>query len=171
MAVAKKGQGSKEARYLVKSELIEVVIPANTGGTPKTKIQLPDNPNLRETRLMGIETYPSEILPVSIVSRTPCVPYSLLRSIFLTLQGYNGKNFQWQDPLVDYVNIAAVVNWTEFPHTYVGQRVNYPKSYIEIADAALISTVVDQVVAFRIFYKEFPKVEKKDKKASFRNQS
>lgn len=159
-------------RLIVKSELIEIVIPANLNGNPKTKIQFPDNQNLRNTHLMGIETYNEPMIPISPLSQGQVViGPDLMRYIFVTLQGYNGKNFVWQMPLQEFVNLAAITVWNEFPVVFAGQKVNWPKSYIEISDSAQISTVNAQSVLFNIYYKEFEKVEAKDKKASFKKQS
>lgn len=162
-------------RKIVKSELIEVTIPAATPGNTKTKIQLPDNQNLRFSHLMGIRAYPQESIPLSVASHTVVAPMTLCQSIFLTLQMYNGKNFDWQAPLIDLMQgfnggggggLGLV-----FPDGYNDQKVNWPKSYIEIADPTLISTTEAQVVLLRIFYKELSAEEKKDTKANFNKRS
>lgn len=159
-------------RKIVKSELIEVIIPANANGKPKTKIQLPDNQNLRFSKLMGIRTYPGEIVPMSIQTKQTVVDEAFIQSTFLTLQMYNGKNFEWQAPMVDFLqngngNGIGLV----FPDGYNDQKVNWPKSYIEIADPTVISTTETQVLLLRIFYKELDAVEKKDSKAAFHKRS
>jgi hypothetical protein len=158
-------------RKIVKSELIEVLIPAATPGNTKTKIQLPDNQNLRFSHLMGIRTYVAETIPLSIGSHTAVIPATMAQSIFLTLQMYNGKNFDWQAPLVDFLQAdngsgAGLV----FPDGYNDQKVNWPKSYIEIADPTLIAGT-PQVVLLRIFYKELSATEKRDAKANFNKRS
>lgn len=165
-------QGTSSTRVEIRSELIEVVIPMNNG-QPKTKIQLPDNQNLRNSHLMGIETYTDELIPLSIVTKAPVVPVALMQSIFLTLQDYNGVNFASQDPILDYVNMAFITGGTpysNFPIKFAGQKVNYPKSYIEIADSTLISTDTNQVVLFKIYYRYFEAVERQMQKANFRKK-
>lgn len=169
------------SRLMQKCEVIEILIPA---GTTKTKIQLPDQQNLRNTHIMDIEAFYSEILPKSILSLNDLIPLTLMKSVFLTLQSYNGKNFQWQRPLIDFKYKANVItngpvdnglliadiqnyNLTRFN----GQRVNYPKSYIEIADPTLINANVTQSVFLNIYYREEDKVAKEDKKATFKNRS
>jgi hypothetical protein len=168
--MAKKAFSIKQfsPNVLIKSELIEVVIPINTG-SPKTKIQLPDNQNLRNTHIRAIDTYVFSNMPMSIVSRNTVVSAALLNSIFLTLQGYNGKNFMWQKPLNKFLTFG--VNSDRFPVVFCGQKVNYPKSYIEIADSSLISVLEAQSVILDISYSEFEAVEKADRQASFKNQS
>jgi len=161
------------ARPIYKSLLIEVKIPANTNGKPKNKIQLPDEQNLRNTHLFGIETYNETDIPMSIQTHTRVISEALLKSTFLTLQGYNGKNFAWQIPLIDLYNVFDVASgnpFNTFPYLFCGQKVNWPKSYIEIADTSLISLTDATVVVFNVYYKELQKVEANDKKANFRNR-
>jgi len=163
------------ARKLIKSEVIEVKI---IGGSTTNKIQLPDVPNLRNVHLWNIESWTLQEIPVSILSNTPLVNQALYNSIFLTLQSYNGKNFMWQKPLLSFKNVSSTivlpavantfVSW--FPTLFAGQKVNWPKSYIEIANVALIPAAT-VVLLLDISYSESEAIEKKDKKASFRKQS
>ena len=154
---------------LVKSEVIEVIIPKNSAGAPKSKIQLPDNQNLRNTHIRGIDTYNVSDMPISPISSNTVISDALMKSVFLTLQSYNGKNFVWQKPMIKFHTFA--VNSDRQPVVFCGQKVNYPKSYIQIVNTALISTTEDQSVIFDIQYSEFEKEEKKDATASFKNQS
>jgi len=153
---------------IVREELIEVKIPKNTG-TPKTKIQLPDNQNLRNTHIMRIELFHFADFPKSIVTKSTVIPFTLFQSIFLTLQNYDGFNFISQDPAIVYHTNGTVSE--RHQENFDGQKVSYPKSYIEIADAALISDAEDQVLPMRILYRLFDKAEKKTDEASFKNQS
>jgi hypothetical protein len=155
-------------RVLVREELIEVKIARNTG-SPKTKIQLPDNQNLRNTHLLSIETFDFSVMPKSIVTQSIVLSEALLKSCFITLQAYNGQNFVWQDPLITYKTMGTVLERN--PHVFAQQKVNYPKSYIEIADSSLISSEEDQVLPLRIFYRYFDKVERESREASFKKQS
>lgn len=156
------------ARKIVKSQLIEVIIPA---GSTNQKFQLPDVPDLRNVHLLGIETYSNSEVPKSILSDNTVASASLISSIFLTLQLYNGKNFMWQKPLWCFHNLAAATIWTWFPNVFTGQRLNFPKCYLEIQDTSLIPPAEDTSVLLDIYYSESPVREQKDRKASFRNQS
>lgn len=161
------------SRLVYRSQLIEVKIPANTGN-PKTKLQLPDVPDLRNTYLLGVETYTNDYLPLSIVTRTPTIDLQLLQSVFLTLQGYDGNNFFSQCPLIDLINVFDANSgdsYNTFPTVFTKQKVNWPKSYIEIANSALINADQDQVVVFNVYYAKFEKAEAVAKKASFKNRS
>jgi len=157
------------ARKLVKSEVIEIVIPKGSTGS---KIQLPDIPNLRNVHLINIETYYQESMPKSPVSSNNVIPFALARVIFLTLQSYNGKNFMWQRWLISFVNAfngGLIFSW--FPIMFVGQKVNFPKSYIEIMDITQISATEDQALLLDITYSETAAKEAKDKESNFSNQS
>lgn len=156
-------------RCIIRSELVEVIIPAN-GGQPKTKIQLPDNQNLRNSYIMGIETYTVDTIPLSIVTKTVVVGFPLIQSVFLTLQDYQGVNFLSQMPVVDFLNLAPITLWSEYPTRFGDQKVNYPKSYIEIADSSLISTTEKQTVLLNIFYRYFDEKEKEARQATFKNR-
>jgi hypothetical protein len=156
-------------RIEIKEELIEIAIPPNTPATVKSKIQFPDNQNLRFTHLLGMEVFHFADFPTSIVTKSTTISLAVLKSIFITLQAYNGKNFVWQDPAITY-HFNATIN-ESFASVFAGQKLNYPKSYIEIADTSLLSTTETQVLPIRIFYREYDAVERKDAKASFTNQS
>jgi len=152
----------------IKKELIELLIPANTGN-PITKINFPLVENLRFTSIMKLETYHFADVAKSIISGKTVISQALLRSIFLTMQIYNGKNFLWYEPAINYH--TQNVDRENSPSTFTGQKVSYPKSYIQIADPTLISPDEAQVLPIMISYRDFPAVERKDSKADFSNQS
>jgi hypothetical protein len=155
-------------RIELKSQLIEIKIPKNTVATVKTKIQFPDEQNLRNSHLMGMEVFHFADIPQSIVTKQTVVDIDVLKTIFITLQDYNGYNFALQDPAITYHNNGTVVE--NFPMVFAGQKMNYPKSYIEIADVSKLSVDEDQVLPIRVFYRLFDEVEKAMRQASFRKQ-
>lgn len=166
----KKGTSVRQfsQRVVVKKEMIELLIPKNAG-TPITKINFPLVENLRYTHCMGLELYHFADFPLSIISGKTVISSALLRSIFLTMQIYNGKNFLWYEPAINFH--TQNVDSERSPSTFTGQKVSYPKSYIQIADPALISAVEDQVLPVVIHYRDFDDVERKDRKAQFDKQS
>jgi len=155
-------------RRLYNSELIEIFIPANT---TRFKIQFEDEQNLRDTKLMGINVFTDDMVPISMASQRPVAAFALLRFSFITLQGYDGENFQWQKPLISLIDqeVENVIQNYE-AQAYTKQRVNWPKSYIEIADGAPIP-VVDTVFLFEMNYLLAPTEELKRKEAKFRKRS
>ncbi len=171
MAKQKSGKGGASVRQfsqrvIIKKELIELVIPK---GGKITKINFPLVENLRFTHLMGLEVFHFADFEKSIISGKTTVSQALLRSIFVTLQIYNGKNILWYEPAITFHTQAGASE--RQPSTFTGQKVSYPKSYIQIADNTLISADEDQVVPFLIHYRDFEDVERKDKKADFNKQS
>jgi hypothetical protein len=155
-------------RIELRSQLIEIKIPKNTIGSVKTKIQFPDEQNLRNSHLLGMEVFHFADFPQSIVTKQTVVDTDVLQSIFITLQDYNGYNFALQDPAITYHDHGSIAE--NFPMVFAGQKMNYPKSYIEIADVSKLSTEEDQVLPIRVFYRLFDEVEKEMRKASFRKQ-
>lgn len=150
----------------IKSQLIEIKIPKNTVATVKAKIQFPDEQNLRNSHLMRIETFHFADFPTSIVTKTKVIDADVLKSIFITLQDYSGYNFALQDPAITFHTNGTISE--RQTSVFAGQKMNYPKSYIEIADVSKLSTTEDQVLPIRIFYRLFDAVEKEMRKASFR---
>jgi len=158
-------------RRVVNSELIQVIIPA---GTTRTKFQLPDQQNLRNVKLMGIVAYTLSEVPVSIIGLGGLVSLAQLKSCFLTLQAYNGENFSWQVPLIALRNMGdGLTTMQSSPRVFNNQRVNYPKSYIEIADISIFPPIgtPDVVVLLEVFYIHSNKKQRKQDAAEFRKQS
>jgi hypothetical protein len=115
---------------IYKTELVEIIIPANTTAT---KFQIPDQPNLREVLLMGVETFSYEITPKSVLSGTKLLSTAQLQQVYLTFQDYNGVEFNKQSPAITYKTIGNTAG--EFVERdfkkFTGQKTNYPKSYIQ----------------------------------------
>jgi hypothetical protein len=111
-----------------KHELVEVLVPA---GTTKTRFYLPDLQNLRNVKIQNLE-----VLTIGEVAISPTgnVPASLLQASqsYITLQGYNGKEFLHQQPLLPLHYVFSPTNITQgLQKQFTNQRVNYPKCYIE----------------------------------------
>jgi len=155
-------------RRIYNTELIEIFIPA---GTTKFKIQFEDEQNLRDTKLVGLNVYTDVMVPVSMVSQRPVANFALIQHTFVTLQGYDGENFEWQKPLITLIDqeTESVIQNYE-PQAYTKQRVNWPKSYIEIAAGAIIP-LVDTVFLFEANYILAPTKETRRKEARFRKRS
>jgi len=52
-------------KKVYRHELIEVLIPANATAT---KFMIPDQPNLRNMKIMGVEAYTIDVTPASPLS-------------------------------------------------------------------------------------------------------
>lgn len=152
----------------IKSQLIEIKIPKNTPATLKTKIQFPDEQNLRFSHLMRLEVFHFADFPLSIVTKTKVIDADVLKTIFITLQDYSGYNFALQDPAITFHTNGTISE--RQTSVFTGQKMNYPKSYIEIADIAKLSTTEDQVLPIRIFFRLFDAVERAQRKADFNHK-
>jgi hypothetical protein len=120
-----------------KHELVEVIIPA---GSTLTRFYLPDLQNLRNVKLECIEVYAKEDVLVTPTGN-PVSSLADMSASYLTLQSYNGKEFLHTAPFLSYhyiQNLLVGAFVTEFfQKMFVGQRVNYPKCYIEFFHAGV----------------------------------
>lgn len=168
-------------KKIVKHELVEIKIPANS---TNTQFPIPDYPNLRWVELMGIQAYYDQIVPFSMISQDAVITKGDMQLGYITLQDYSGNNFLNQCPLVIFqtiengmtgytFNIADVdVNYSpsiqekDFKN-FNNQKVNWPKSYINFAQA-VTAEEYDRVVLLSVYY-----VDPQDKKeqATFANKS
>lgn len=166
-------------KRLIKSELIDITIPA---GWNKGRLQLPDNQNIRDSYIWHIETFNGIDVPYSIISRNTVIGNALFKKLFLTMQAYDGDNFEWQTPLIDLrttynMRNAALLDGTNQstemdPQNYIGQRVNWPNCYLEFVDYASVDPLNNQAVLLEIYYSDLTAAERaEDKKASFKKRS
>jgi hypothetical protein len=114
-----------------KHELVEVVVPALSTAT---RFYLPDLQNLRNVKLDAIEVYAKEDV-LFTPTQNPVSSLVDMSASFLTLQSYNGKEFLHQSPFLSHHYMQNLLGGAFvldlFQKNFVGQRVNYPKSYIE----------------------------------------
>jgi len=144
-------------KKVIKHELIEVVIPA---GSTATRFNLPDAQNLRNVQTWGIQTYYENLVPYSIISTRPLIDKRLFLTSFLTLQNYSGREFDKQSPQSKFQTIEnnmtagtaeCTIQEKNFC-SYIGQRINFPKSFIDIVFAA--PAAFDQVFLLSIYYSD-----------------
>jgi len=89
-------------KKIIRHEIIEVVIPANS---TSTRFLLGDYPNLRNVHLWGIQAYTQETNgKLGINTLVPIISYDTLTTGYLTLVNYGGKEFSKQVPLLNYYN-------------------------------------------------------------------
>lgn len=144
-------------KRIVKHELVEVIVPA---GSTATRFQLPDLQNLRNVALWGVQIYYDKIVPFSVISGRPVIGKGDAQFSFLTLENYAGRQFLHQSPYLLFQTIENNMAQTQQDDcteqekdfkNFVGQRVNWPKSYIDtvqpIADKA-----TDKVFLLSVYY-------------------
>lgn len=148
---------------LVKHEYAQIVIPANS---TSTRFYFPELPNLRNVHLQNLEIPTNVQLPFS-PDNQPIINNNLYLNTFLTLINYEGKEFCHQIPIsmLQY-HTASTIGLDTLQKQFVGQRVNWTKSYVEFSSSAGISNQ-QEVVAFSIYYADVKAVEQKDARSNF----
>jgi len=120
---------------------------------------------------MGLEIFTEEVVPVSILTGNPLANQILLSFVSVTLQAYQGENFMWQKPAPRLINLGTATVFQNYsPDVFTRQRVDWPKSYIEIAAGAPLP-VVPTVIQFEVNYIDALTKEKRRKEATFKNRS
>lgn len=160
-----------EGRFLpvIEHEIVAVQYTANSTAT---RFLLPDVPNLRESEIVGFEVYTDDSVAINPNDGvTPVVDIADAKNSFITFQAYNGNNFYQQSPYLanTYIDTRTNAHPLEtMQKQFQGQRINYPKSYIDFFPAAPIATSF--VWLLSIYY-----IKRSDLPgligATFRNQS
>jgi len=156
------------AQRIIRHELVNVLIPA---GSTQTRFLIPDLPNLRNVHLFGLQVYTTEQVTRDINTQNLVLPHTaVLHNSFITFVNYGGKEFLKQAPSIMFNTISANLNtstnWFENnTKSFVGQKVNYPKSYIEFTSQP--SSGVDQVFLMSVYYSLPEAEERKESGYSF----
>ena len=156
-------------RKIVRHELVEIVIPANS---TSTRFNFPDLPNLRNVHILGMSVYDQANYQLSIQSLTDLLPQSkAINDCYITLVNYGGKEFLHQAPAVNFHTITINSNNNTFDNDvkmFTGQKVNYPKSYIQFTTAPAAAR--NQVFLCSIWYSLPVAEERIDADFDFRNK-
>lgn len=151
--------------------MVSVTIPANS---TLTRYNIPDLPNLRNVHILGLQVYTVDEVAKDIISQNQVCSHSVvLHNSFITLVNYGGKEFLKQAPGILFntisANLQTSTNWFENnPLGFVGQKANYPKSFIEFSTAPAIG--VDTAYIFSVFYSLPVEEEKRESGYSFNNK-
>lgn len=153
----------KVTRDLIKHESLFVVIPAGfTGG----QINFPDDQYIRNKKLMALEVIPSISeggigIPQMLYPDNHLIADRfLLTNCYITMESYAGVQFVRKKPVLSFMNFEGVgINASFFgvstPPNFIGQRVNWPKSFIEFP--TMVATAVEQYALFDVFFTELKK--------------
>ena len=157
------------AKQIIRHELVEIPIPANSS---LRRFQFPDIPNLRNSMIWGLQVYNFGQISISPISQNTVISdQNQLRLSFITLVNYGGKEFLKQAPSVIFNTLQnySTSLFETFYETdiksFVGQKVNYPKSYIEFT--ATPSTSINTTFLVSIYYSLPIEEEKKESGYSF----
>jgi hypothetical protein len=160
------------SKKIIRHELVSVNIPANS---TLTRFVIPDLPNLRNVLTFGIQVYTVNEVFTDIISQNPvCSHTVVLHRSFLTFVNYGGKEFLKQAPAIIFNtlndNAAATTNWNEQDiKQLIGQRINYPKSFIEFSAPPALA--VDTAYIFSVYYSLPVLEEQKESGYTFSNKS
>ena len=156
------------AKQIIRHELVEIVIPANS---TLTRYQFPDIPNLRNSMIWGLQVYQEDEITRSPISQLVVLnANNVLNKSFITLVNYGGKEFLKQAPslifnTISFNNTASTNLYETDIKSFVGQKVNYPKSYIEFVTSP--SSITNLVYLVSIYYSLPIEEEKKESGYSF----
>tara|TARA_R110000868_G_scaffold40695_2_gene140128 strand:- start:2337 stop:2825 length:489 start_codon:yes stop_codon:yes gene_type:complete len=159
------------AQKIIRHEWVELPVVA---GSTLTRFNFPDLPNLRNVLLFGIKCYTTDMLNASINNQLPLLSHTnILQKSYITLVNYGGKEFLKQAPLqmfnTNSFNLQTSTNFFEtYAKDFAGQRVNWPKSYIQLTSVA--GNVTDQTYALSVFYSMPLAQERSEDNFSFANK-
>jgi hypothetical protein len=162
---------NNNSQKIIRHEWIEIPVLA---GSTLTRFNFPDLPNLRNVLLFGLKCYDDTMLDLSINNQLPLLnKTNILNKSYLTLVNYGGKEFLKQAPLqmfnTNSFDTALSPNFYEtYAKYFAGQRVNWPKSYIQLTTGA--GNIVDETFALSVYYSMPPAIERAEDDFSFRNK-
>jgi len=160
------------SKKIIRHELVEITIPA---GSTLTRYNFPDLPNLRNVLLFGFQVYTSNAVTNSIISGNAVLGHiPVLHNSYTTFVNYGGKEFLKQAPNIMFnsldENLNTSTNWTETDtKSFVGQRVNWPSSYLQFTAAPSLPTT-QQVFLCSEYYTLPPAQEKMESGYTFGNK-
>lgn len=140
---------------VIKSQLIELISPANNSAT---KIQFADQPYLRNKQILGIEIFTSNDVNNS-PSNKPVFTSSALQKCYLTLYlndvGQPQNVGEWVQ-LVPFMSMHRVQNSANEPFVrqlfeLSGQVIYWEKCYVNASSS--LANVVDTSFLFQVYFK------------------
>jgi hypothetical protein len=128
---------------VVKTQLVEIVLNPSAVAAPANTWQMPDQPNLRNAAIWGLEVFSNTIVPLSPLSGNALVPEANYGSLFLTMQDYASFNFLQNKPArtlqIRYGGTTANYGHDN-PQGFIGQHVNWPLTSLYIANTAFLNS-------------------------------
>lgn len=131
--------------YIKRAEYVEVAIP--TGNT-KQQIYFPDLPNLRTSKIFGIEVYDSTTQAKTYTGAT-VQAIAQLKDAIVTLY-FDGGEFI-QVPALSLFRFNGTTFYADIP-MLAGQVIVWAKSYIWLTDSANIANYASKSYLFNVYY-------------------
>ena len=131
--------------YIKRAEYVEVAIP--TGNTNQ-RIYFPDLPNLRTSKVFGIEVYDSTTQAKTYTGAS-VQAFAQLKDSITTLYFEGGEFIQV--PTLSLFRTNGVTIYGQIP-MLAGQVIVWAKSYIWLTDSANIANYAAKTFLFNVYY-------------------
>ena len=131
--------------FIKRAEYVEVPVPA---GNVNQKIYFPDLPNLRTSKIFGMEVYDSTTHPFSQSGAT-VQAISEIRDTIVSLY-FDGGDFI-QVPASTLFRFNTTTFYAQIP-MLAGQVIVWAKSYLYFTDVASIASYANKSFVFNVYY-------------------
>ncbi len=131
--------------YIKKAEYVEVAIP--TGNTLQ-RIYFPDLPNLRESKIFGIEIYDSTTQSLTFSGATNQALAQIKNAI---VNLYFEGGYYIQVPALSFFRMNSTTFFSEIP-MLAGQTIVWAKSYLFLTDSTGIANYAAKSFLFNVYY-------------------
>lgn len=147
-------------RNIIKTESQPITIKAGIGAG--TQIYFPDNQYIRNKKLMWInvtpnllQNFPAPDDKMKYVTGQEIANVQFISQCYLTLESYAGVQFVRKKSLAEFMPYNAIQGTGNIfaQNNFQGQIVNWPKSYIEIANG-INMPLTEVIVLFDIAFTE-----------------
>lgn len=131
--------------FIKKSEYVEVAVP--TGNTLQ-RIYFPDLPNLRESKIFGLEVFDSTTQSLTFSGATNQALAQIKNTI---VNLYFEGGYYIQVPALSFFRFNGTTFYAEIP-MLAGQTIVWAKSYLFFTDAANIANYASKSYLFNVYY-------------------
>lgn len=131
--------------FIKKAEYVEVAIP--TGNTLQ-RIYFPDLPNLRESKIFGLEIYDSTTQEKTFSGATNQALAQIKNTI---VNLYFEGGYYIQVPALSLFRFNGTTFYAEIP-MLAGQTIVWAKSYLYLTDSANIANYASKSYLFNAYY-------------------
>jgi hypothetical protein len=131
--------------YIKRAEYVEVAIP---GGNTNQRIYFPDLPNLRESKIFGIEVYDSTTQALTFTGATN-QDLAQIKDTILNL--YFEGGYYIQVPALSFFRFNSTTFYANIP-MLAGQTIVWAKSYIFMTDSANLGDYDEKSYLFNVYY-------------------
>lgn len=140
-------------KSIVKTELVTILIPKANGADTSNIFQFPDDQYIRNKRLMFISVYTEDIVPM-YTDNKKIVTNDFIKNCYITLESYSGVQFIRNMPLIDFQTMVGSVAAQFQTNNFIGQRVNWPKCTITVANAQNVTSIEDRYLIVNVGFTE-----------------